>query len=279
MASTFVGGTLGRLLALTALLLLAVLRPARPWQSRATGEDLARRAGRSSATTGDAPSRRRAPAPARFSPLERSLSPASCGTCHPDQFRDWQSSVHAKSMGPGISGQLAEMIKSEPAAARSCFTCHAPLAEQAPLDPRQRGARAQPRSGPASAVPGRRLRKLPRARASALRPAAARWDGGEPCPAREPPSQWPHADDGLSPLGILRELPPVRPERPRAERQAAREHVRGVAGEPGGAARAAMPGLPYAGSPPSLARHPRSGDGEVRRADQAGHGTGALPAG
>ncbi len=72
-------------------------------------------------------------APARFSPIERSLAPASCGTCHPVQFRDWQSSFHAKSMGPGIAGQLAEMITSDPAAARSCFTCHAPLAEQTPL--------------------------------------------------------------------------------------------------------------------------------------------------
>ena len=110
-----------------------VLRPARPWQSRSSRRGSRPPSRRSSATTGDAPSRRRATAPARFSPLERSLAPVSCGTCHPDQFRDWQSSVHAKSMGPGIAGQLAEMIKSEPATARSCFTCHAPLAEQAPL--------------------------------------------------------------------------------------------------------------------------------------------------
>lgn len=72
-------------------------------------------------------------APARFSPIERSLAPATCGTCHPVQYQDWQSSIHAKTMGPGIAGQLAEMITSDPASARSCFTCHAPLSEQTPL--------------------------------------------------------------------------------------------------------------------------------------------------
>lgn len=72
-------------------------------------------------------------APPRFTPIERSLAPAACGTCHPAQWRDWQSSLHSKSMGPGIAGQLVEMIERDPVAARSCFTCHAPLAEQVPL--------------------------------------------------------------------------------------------------------------------------------------------------
>jgi hypothetical protein len=132
MASAFTGGMLWRLLALTALLLLVSSdRPAlgnggRPARISPAEQDFIRdHWGRPIPPQGTAP--------ARFSPLERSLSPASCGTCHPDQLRDWQSSWHAKSMGPGISGQLAEMIKSEPATARSCFTCHAPLAEQAPL--------------------------------------------------------------------------------------------------------------------------------------------------
>ena len=132
MASTLMGGTLGRRLALTALLLLlssdrpALGNPGRPARISPAEQAFIRDHWRR-------PIPPQGAAPARFSPLERSLSPVSCGTCHPDQFRDWQSSVHAKSMGPGISGQLAEMIKSEPAAARSCFTCHAPLAEQAPL--------------------------------------------------------------------------------------------------------------------------------------------------
>ena len=69
--------------------------------------------------------------PERYSPIERSLLPASCGVCHPAQFADWSTSVHSKSMGPGIAGQLVEMVRSDPASARSCPSCHAPLAEQA----------------------------------------------------------------------------------------------------------------------------------------------------
>jgi len=72
------------------------------------------------------------PAPARFSPIERSLQPEACGACHPVQFGDWQASLHSKSMGPGVAGQLVEMARREPAAARSCSRCHAPVAEQRP---------------------------------------------------------------------------------------------------------------------------------------------------
>jgi hypothetical protein len=69
--------------------------------------------------------------PDRYSPIERALLPASCGVCHAQQFADWSTSVHSRSMGPGIAGQLVEMIRSDPASARSCPSCHAPLAEQA----------------------------------------------------------------------------------------------------------------------------------------------------
>ena len=72
------------------------------------------------------------PAPERFSRIERSLQPEACGACHPVQFDDWQSSLHSKSMGPGISGQLVDMARREPTAARSCSRCHAPVAEQRP---------------------------------------------------------------------------------------------------------------------------------------------------
>lgn len=75
------------------------------------------------------------PPPARFSALEQSLAPESCGACHPVQFADWTSSLHAASMGPGVAGQLAEMWRSDPESARLCLGCHAPLAEQAPGTP------------------------------------------------------------------------------------------------------------------------------------------------
>jgi len=69
-------------------------------------------------------------APAHFSTLEASLSPKSCGTCHPQQLKDWSTSLHSKAMGPGIYGQLVDMVETDPATARICWGCHTPLAEQ-----------------------------------------------------------------------------------------------------------------------------------------------------
>ncbi len=71
--------------------------------------------------------------PASFSPLEGSLNPESCGTCHPLQYGDWRDSTHAAASGPGIAGQLVEMWSSDPASASGCYACHAPLAEQRPF--------------------------------------------------------------------------------------------------------------------------------------------------
>jgi cytochrome c554/c'-like protein len=73
------------------------------------------------------------PPPARFSPLEASLHPEACGTCHPAQFADWRESPHAAAAGPGLEGQLVEMLEGDPRSALGCLTCHAPLAEQSPL--------------------------------------------------------------------------------------------------------------------------------------------------
>ena len=71
--------------------------------------------------------------PARFSPLEASLQPESCGTCHPAQLADWRESLHAAASGPGLAGQLVEMRESDPSSAHACLVCHAPLAEQGPF--------------------------------------------------------------------------------------------------------------------------------------------------
>ncbi|MBI3027887.1 MAG: hypothetical protein HYY64_00025 [Candidatus Rokubacteria bacterium] len=68
--------------------------------------------------------------PARWSPVEASLLPESCGTCHPAQLADWKGSLHAKSMGPGVKGQLVELLASDTESALGCYTCHAPLGEQ-----------------------------------------------------------------------------------------------------------------------------------------------------
>ena len=71
--------------------------------------------------------------PVSFSKLEGSLTPESCGTCHPLQYGDWRASIHAVASGPGIAGQLVEMWSSDPASASGCYACHAPLAEQRPF--------------------------------------------------------------------------------------------------------------------------------------------------
>ncbi len=69
-------------------------------------------------------------APAHFSSIEASLDPESCAVCHRTQYEDWSSSLHSKSMGPGVIGQTMEMIQSDPETALLCYSCHAPLTEQ-----------------------------------------------------------------------------------------------------------------------------------------------------
>ena len=64
------------------------------------------------------------------SPEERSLHPSACGECHPDQFKQWKTTLHGKAMGPGVYGQLVDMWPSNPEGAQGCNECHAPLAEQ-----------------------------------------------------------------------------------------------------------------------------------------------------
>lgn len=71
------------------------------------------------------------PAPKNFSPLEASLAPADCGSCHADQYRDWQTALHAHAMGPGLMGQLVNMAPEARDEQQDCIRCHAPLAEQA----------------------------------------------------------------------------------------------------------------------------------------------------
>ena len=79
-----------------------------------------------------APLRPQGPPPGGWNALESSLQPKDCGACHPVQYADWRTSVHAASMGPGIAGQLDEMAVSDPPSALECYVCHAPLAEQSP---------------------------------------------------------------------------------------------------------------------------------------------------
>lgn len=68
--------------------------------------------------------------PATFSPLESSLSPQACGQCHADQLAAWRTSLHSKTMGPGLRWQLKLMNQDQ---GNRCLRCHAPLAEQKAL--------------------------------------------------------------------------------------------------------------------------------------------------
>ena len=70
--------------------------------------------------------------PTAFSPIETSLHPKECALCHRQQFEDWKTSLHSRSMGPGIYGQLLNMQENNPATYTICATCHTPLSEQIP---------------------------------------------------------------------------------------------------------------------------------------------------
>lgn len=71
------------------------------------------------------------PPPTTFSQLEASLQPERCGVCHHQQYQDWKRTLHAKSMGPGVRGQTQGFVQQDPATALLCYSCHAPLSEQA----------------------------------------------------------------------------------------------------------------------------------------------------
>jgi hypothetical protein len=73
-------------------------------------------------------------APPHFTEVDLSLEPAICGSCHNEQYAQWQTSLHAAAYSPGFAGQLIEGPLSEAFQVRSCQTCHAPLAEQQPYD-------------------------------------------------------------------------------------------------------------------------------------------------
>jgi len=88
--------------------------------------------------------------PAKFSPLEASLDPESCGACHVQQLRDWKTSLHSRTMGPGLMWQFLLMGQD---AANECMRCHAPLAEQKALMARERGWQNAPAAPPPSYVP------------------------------------------------------------------------------------------------------------------------------
>jgi cytochrome c554/c'-like protein len=75
------------------------------------------------------PSQQKAPSGTRAHAV--SLDPATCGTCHVEQFEGWRRSLHSRAMGPGLLGQLVNMPPHATQEHQECLRCHAPLGEQA----------------------------------------------------------------------------------------------------------------------------------------------------
>ncbi len=78
-------------------------------------------------------------APAAYDSAATGLHPEACGTCHPMQFADWQTTVHSQSMGPGVVGQLLDGLWQNPGFAGGCQACHAPASEQHAMVTGERG--------------------------------------------------------------------------------------------------------------------------------------------
>lgn len=68
-------------------------------------------------------------APKGSSDIEKSLMPEDCGTCHDKHYEEWRTSRHARSMSPGIMGQMHKPWLPE-STASMCRGCHSPLYEQ-----------------------------------------------------------------------------------------------------------------------------------------------------
>ncbi len=69
--------------------------------------------------------------PEGFNPLEASFQPETCGTCHPQEYEDWQTTLHGHAYSPGLSGQLVNWEANSYSTVRNCLACHSPLSEQA----------------------------------------------------------------------------------------------------------------------------------------------------
>ncbi len=64
--------------------------------------------------------------PSHYSPIEASLEPESCGTCHREQFESWRNSLHSKSMTEGFLWQMEGLGLEN---SKTCMKCHSPLQE------------------------------------------------------------------------------------------------------------------------------------------------------
>lgn len=88
--------------------------------------------------------------PAHFSPVEASLDPQACATCHATQYQDWRGALHSHTMGAGIRWQFELLGQEE---SNRCLRCHTPLAEQKALIARAQGWSNVPATPPPAYVP------------------------------------------------------------------------------------------------------------------------------
>ncbi|MBK6742366.1 MAG: hypothetical protein IPG66_05050 [Hydrogenophilales bacterium] len=195
--------------------------------------------------------------PNSFSAIEASLDPKACGSCHTEQYQQWQNALHSHTMGPGIRWQFELLGQNE---TNRCLRCHAPLAEQKALVARQMGWP----NAPAAALPDYVPADLAD---TGLSCAACHVRGhqrfGPPNPTaalKEAPACRLRRLGKLSGQPFLRQLPPVPGRRPETRRQTARGHLPAVAGQRI-RRQTALPILPHAGAQASLARHSRPGHG------------------
>ena len=199
-------------------------------------------------------------APAAFSPIEASLHPKECALCHRQQFNDWKTSLHSRSMGPGIYGQLLNMQENTPATYTICATCHTPLSEQIPH--LKEGSEYRPNEAfdPELQEAGlicagchvRQHQRFGPPRRPELPP---------PSPEFVQPHGGFTATTAFQRSGVLQAVPPIRRGCLRPQRQAAGKHLCRVAGQSIRQGRRAMPRLPHAGPSPPVARHPGPGNG------------------
>mgnify|MGYP003694655815 CR=1 FL=1 len=201
--------------------------------------------------------------PARYSPVEASLNPEACGTCHPTQYADWRESTHAAATGPGVEGQLVEMLQRDPQSAIGCLVCHGPLAEQAPLIVRDGELRPNPdydaalrgKGVPCAACHVRGHQRFgPPRRDGSLASAAPR-------------ETLPHNGVTRTPAFLKAEFcgscHQFAPGGFALNGKLAREHLQRVEGEPVRPRGRAMPGLPHAGAAAPVARHSRRRHGAL----------------
>jgi hypothetical protein len=89
--------------------------------------------------------------PRGFADQAKGLQPEDCGVCHVDQYAGWKDSLHALTMGPGVTGQFPTLHPQE---LTQCHECHAPLSEQYRLLPGADGLAENPLHDPALEAKG-----------------------------------------------------------------------------------------------------------------------------